>query len=100
MNRLRTVRVAGVLAMIGGLELGLGLMPARAQAPGGPPAAPGVAAVRAPSLPRPNPMRTAPARRPAYSRRIPPGTTVGGAYRDWTSGRPIPLSKPWLKAAQ
>jgi hypothetical protein len=100
MNRLRAVRVAGVLAMIGGVELGLGLMPfsARAQAPGGAPSAPTVAAVRPPAVPRPNPPGTAPARRPVYSRRIPPDATVGGIYRDWTADRPIPLSKPWLKA--
>ena len=102
MNRLCAVRVAGVLAMLGGLELGLGLMPlpARAQAPGGAPAAPTAAAVRAPSVPRPNPTGTAPCAAAGLLllAEHPLGATVGGAYRDWTAGRQIPLSKPWLKA--
>jgi hypothetical protein len=29
---------------------------------------------------------------------IPINATVGGPYRDWTTARPIPIAKPWLKA--
>jgi hypothetical protein len=88
------VKIAGVLMIVGVLELGM--IPARAQAPAPAPAPP-PAVAPAPSLPtvaRP----AVPASRPALARNAVPNTArVGGQYRDWSAGRTIKLAKPWLR---
>ena len=94
MRYLHAVRVAGVLAFVGALQLGV--MSAHAQAPAPAPPQPRAPALSVPGQPR---VMTTPARRTMVSRIvIPSNATVGGPYRDWTTARPIPIAKPWLKA--
>jgi hypothetical protein len=87
MIRMHARSLAGVLALVGGLGVGTALAQAPAPAP-----------VTNGSRPNPAP---APARVVATrnSRAISnlAGATVGGRHRDWTSGRTLPLAKPWLK---
>jgi hypothetical protein len=96
MKPLHAIRFAGVLSLVGALELGM--TTARAQAPAvAPVPQPAAPAVTARAVPGPNPNSIV--RRPRVARNaIPKGATVGGRYRDWTANRPIPLAKPWLKA--
>jgi hypothetical protein len=88
------IRVAGVLAFVAALQLGV--MSAHAQAPAPAPPQPPAPALSVPGQPR---VMTTAVRRTIVSRIvIPSNATVGGPYRDWTTARPIPIAKPWLKA--